>query len=157
MVGAADDTPSTRRWLEQLFSLAQDARRAFPPQRRRGRAAAELLATSSLFWHATGYREQTRRHPERLEHFGIATAEAMLCGAVPLVVPVGGQPEIVTDGINGRHWTTVPELVARTQELIRNPERAEQLRLAAQQDARLYGKERFLAAVREQVLQPTIP
>ena len=156
LVGAADDTPSTRRWLEQLFSLAQDADVHFHLNADAAELA-ELLATSSLFWHATGYREQTRRHPERLEHFGIATAEAMLCGAVPLVVPVGGQPEIVTDGINGRHWTTVPELVARTQELIRNPERAEQLRLAAQQHARLYGKERFLAAVREQVLQPTIP
>ena len=72
---------------------------------------AELLATSSLFWHATGYGEQARRHPERLEHFGITTPEAMLCGAVPLVVPAGGQVEIVTDGVNGRHWRTVPELV----------------------------------------------
>ncbi len=104
---------------------------------------AELLATSSLFWHATGYGEQTRRHPERLEHFGIATAEAMLCGAVPLVVPAGGQPEIVTDNVNGRHWTTVPELVAGTQELIEHPDQAEKLRRAAQQRAKTYSKRAF--------------
>jgi glycosyltransferase involved in cell wall biosynthesis len=155
LVGAADDTPPTRRWLEQLFSLAQDANVHFHLNAEAAELA-ELLATSSLFWHATGYGEQTRRHPERLEHFGIATAEAMLCGAVPLVVPVGGQPEIVTDGVNGRHWTTVPELVARTEELIQHPERAEQLRRAAKQHAKLYSKKRFLAAVREHVLQPAI-
>jgi glycosyltransferase involved in cell wall biosynthesis len=153
LVGTADDTPSTRRWVEHLVSLAQHADVHF--HLNAGAAElAELLATSSLFWHATGYGEQTRRHPERLEHFGIATAEAMLCGAVPLVVPAGGQPEIVTDGINGRHWTTVAELVARTDDLIQHPDQAEQLRRAAQQHAKTYNKERFLAAVREHVLQP---
>ena len=153
LVGAADDTPSTRRWLEQLFALGQGADVHFHVNAEAAELA-ELLATSSLFWHATGYGEQTRRHPERLEHFGIATAEAMLCGAVPLVVPAGGQPEIVTDNVNGRHWSTVPELVAGTQELIEHPDQAQQLRRAAQQRAKTYSKARFLNAVREHVLQP---
>jgi glycosyltransferase involved in cell wall biosynthesis len=156
LVGTADDTPSTKRWLEQLFSLALNANVHFHVNAEAAELA-ELLATSPLFWHATGYGEQTRRHPERLEHFGIATAEAMLCGAVPLVVPAGGQPEIVTDGVNGRHWTTVPELVARTQALIQNPQQADRLRRAAKQQAERYSKQRFLASVREHVLRPTIP
>lgn len=31
----------------------------------------------------------------RVESFGIATAEAMLCGCVPLVTDVGGLPEVI--------------------------------------------------------------
>ena len=81
----------------------------------------ELYAQSSLYWHATGFGVDPERHPERLEHFGISTVEAMMYGVVPLVVPAGGQSEIVTDGVNGRHWTTIPELVAATRSLIDSP------------------------------------
>ena len=33
----------------------------------------------------------------RVESFGIATAEAMLCGCVPVVTDVGGLPEVIGD------------------------------------------------------------
>ncbi|MDR6200360.1 glycosyltransferase involved in cell wall biosynthesis [Microbacterium sp. SORGH_AS428] len=42
---------------------------------------------------------------QELEGFGLSTAEAMLCGAVPLVTPVGANPEVVS-GLS-------PELVTR--------------------------------------------
>ena len=83
------------------------------PRQRVGRRAGERHARASLFWHAAGYGVDPARAPERLEHFGIATAEAMLCGAVPLVFPGGGQAEVVQDGVTGVHWRTPPELAAR--------------------------------------------
>ncbi len=152
LVGGAEDTPSTRRWLEELRSLARGVPVHFHVNAGRD-ALAELYATSSLFWHATGYGEDARRHPERLEHFGIATAEAMFCGAVPLVVPLGGQAQIVTDGVTGRHWHTMGELVARTSELIEDADRAQTLRANGQAEARRYGKPRFAAEVRRYVLE----
>ena len=152
LVGGAEHHPSTQRWLEELYSLARGA----PVHLHVNADAAtlgKLYATSSLFWHATGYGERARRHPERLEHFGIATVEAMMGGAVPLVVPLGGQAEIVRDGVNGRHWRSVGELVTRSHELIQNPSRAEALRATAREHARPYGKDRFLAEIREHVLK----
>ena len=61
----------------------------------------ELYSRASLFWHAAGHGQDDRRHPERLEHFGITTVEAMAHGAVPLVFPAGGPAEVVADG---RTW-----------------------------------------------------
>jgi glycosyltransferase involved in cell wall biosynthesis len=153
LAGGADERASTRRRLDDLHSLA----RGLPVHFHVNASAAELgelYATSELYWHAAGYRVRADRHPERAEHFGIATAEAMAHGAVPLVVPVGGQAELVSDGVNGRHWLTTPELVQRAQELIEDPPAVEVLRKAARADARRYGKDRFLAEVRRLVLAP---
>ncbi|HYI22687.1 MAG TPA: glycosyltransferase family 4 protein [Candidatus Limnocylindrales bacterium] len=112
----------------------------------------ELYAQSSLFWHATGFGVDPERHPERLEHFGISTVEAMMYGVVPLVAPYGGQSEIVTDGVNGRHWTTIPELVTATRSLIDSPYDWRRLSEAAAHDALRYETSLFRTAVRTRVL-----
>ncbi len=152
LVGGADQAPATQAWLRELRALAQGAPVQFHVNAGAGELA-ELYGTSPLFWHAAGYGEDPRRHPERLEHFGIATAEAMLSGAVPLVVPRGGQAEIVSDGVNGRHWQTVAELVERSRELIDDPVTTGRLRAQAREDAKQYAKERFLDEVRRHVLK----
>ena len=64
----------------------------------------ELYSRAALFWHAAGHGQDARRHPERLEHFGITTVEAMAHGAVPLVFPAGGPAEVVEDGRTGVWW-----------------------------------------------------
>jgi glycosyltransferase involved in cell wall biosynthesis len=111
-----------------------------------------LYASASLFWHAAGHGQDARRRPERLEHFGIATVEAMGHGAVPLVFPAGGQRELVDDGRNGRHWATVEELAARTQGLIGDEVERARLASAAREDAQRFAPARFRAAIREHVL-----
>ena len=45
----------------------------------------DLYARASMFWHATGLGEDLESAPDRLEHFGIATVEAMSAGCVPIV------------------------------------------------------------------------
>ncbi len=111
----------------------------------------DLYRRSALFWHAAGFGEGL---PERYEHFGITTVEAMAYGCVPVVVGLGGQLEIVSDEQNGRLWRSVDELVAMTSELIADPARADRLRSRAIADAARYGKAQFVAEVSREVLVP---
>jgi glycosyltransferase involved in cell wall biosynthesis len=151
LAGTADAGAETQRWLAELRERARGLPVHFHVDAPR-EEVLDLYAGAALYWHAAGYGVDAKRHPERVEHFGIATAEAMAHGAVPLVVPEGGQAEIVRAGETGAHWRTVPELVAATRALIGAPEELARLSEAAARHARQYDTARFRAAVRERVL-----
>lgn len=78
----------------------------------------DLYKSAKIYWHAAGYGEDLMVHPERAEHFGITTIEAMSAGVVPVVFAGGGQKEIVQNNKNGFHWTTKDELMEKTLFLI---------------------------------------
>lgn len=82
---------------------------------------------AKIYWHATGYGEDLQKYPERAEHFGISTVEAMGSGAVPVVISAGGQKEIVTSGVDGYLWDTLDELVSKTKDLIKDQKEWEKL------------------------------
>ncbi len=63
-----------------------------------------IYGKAKIFWCAAGFGVNQKTNPERLEHFGMTTVEAMAGGAVPLVFNAGGQKEIVKDGVNGYCW-----------------------------------------------------
>jgi glycosyltransferase involved in cell wall biosynthesis len=111
-----------------------------------------LYSRAALFWHAAGHGQDAQRHPERMEHFGITTVEAMAYGAVPLVFPAGGPAEVVEDGRTGLWWHGPSELAARTKDLIEDEPERERLAAAAREEARRYSTERFRAAIRELLL-----
>lgn len=75
---------------------------------------AELYGRAKIYWHAAGYGHDLDGHPEKAEHFGMTTVEAMAAGCVPVVYGAGGQPEIVDHGRNGYVWREIRELVALT-------------------------------------------
>lgn len=79
----------------------------------------QLYATSAIYWHAAGFGIDEVKNPELTEHFGITTVEAISAGCLPLVVPKGGQTEIVTDA--RFHWQTVEELVDKTLSFVSDP------------------------------------
>ncbi len=81
----------------------------------------ELYAHAKFFWHAAGYEINEQTDPEKVEHFGMATVEAMASGAVPLVIAKGGQKEIITHG-NGYLCQDAAEIAAKTFELINDAE-----------------------------------
>jgi glycosyltransferase involved in cell wall biosynthesis len=153
LVGGADARASTQALLAELRELAAGLPVHFHVDAPAGELAG-LYARASLFWHAAGFGVDPERHPERLEHFGISTGEAMLSGAVPLVLGGGGPAEMVEDWVSGVHWRTVPDLVARTRALIADPARADGLRGAARERASRWSRDHFGAAVRELVLEP---
>ena len=107
----------------------------------------ELQARARLFWHATGFGRPNDA-PERAEHFGMSTVEAMSHRVVPLVYADGGQLEIVEPTF-GRLWRSVDELVEQSTALMEAP-KADLDRLGdAARDASLrFGTARFEAEAR---------
>ena len=103
----------------------------------------ELYSSSRIYWHATGYGVDKNKNPERQEHFGISTVEAMSAGAVPVVIKSAGQEEIVQEGKNGYLWSTEKELIRKTLSAIKNQE---DLSREAMNDSRKFDKDAFRAS-----------
>lgn len=97
----------------------------------------QKLTHSSIYWHGTGYRVNEFDHPEKLEHFGITTVEAMAAGNVPVVLGKGGQVEVIGSGFADWSWLTQKDCIKKTVQLVRNPS----LRLKLQQQAQLQSKQ----------------
>lgn len=147
LAGGGDDPRYVEELRRQASGLPAELRVDVPRDE-----LIDLYSRAALFWHAAGHGQDARRHPERLEHFGITTVEAMAHGAVPLVFPAGGPAEVVEDGRTGAWWRTPSELAARTNALIEDEPLRERLAAAARPEAERYSPERFRAAVRELVL-----
>ncbi|MBL7123311.1 MAG: glycosyltransferase [Actinobacteria bacterium] len=62
---------------------------------------ADIFSRAYIFWHGAGMGEDEKRHPEKFEHFGITTVEAMASGCIPVVINKGGQTEIIENGKDG--------------------------------------------------------
>lgn len=80
----------------------------------------DLLAhyrKASIYWHAAGWGERVNVYPERFEHFGMTTCEAMACGCVPVAFDGAGQKEIVSEGLTGYLFNNYEILAQRMREL----------------------------------------
>ena len=82
----------------------------------------KLYARAKIYWHAAGFGEDEKTHPENFEHFGITPVEAMTADCIPVVFNGGGLPEIITHETNGFLWNTVDELILYTRKIVRNNE-----------------------------------
>ena len=102
-----------------------------------------LYAQSKIYWHATGLAEDETSYPERMEHFGMSTVEAMAAGCVPVVIDRGGQPEIVGHEINGLLWDTEDELKRCTKRLIEDEHYLWKLSLEAIKRAGFFSRNNF--------------
>lgn len=102
-----------------------------------------FYAQSKIYWHATGLGDDETKYPERMEHFGMSTVEAMAAGCVPVVINKGGQPEIVTHGVNGLLWNTEEQLVEYTQKLTEDEDHRQKLSLDAVKRAAVFSKKNF--------------
>lgn len=112
-----------------------------------GETLADYYAKASLYWHAAGFGEDLKKHPDRAEHFGIATVEAMGYGAVPIVINAGGQPEIVRDTIDGFLWETTDELIEKTKLLMKDKKLRQEMSAKAEKRAHEFDIQHFSEAV----------
>ena len=111
----------------------------------------DLYSRASVYWHATGLGDEVATHPERAEHFGITTVEAMSAGAVPIVFAAGGQPEIVRDGVDGFVFDAVEGLLEHTRTVLADDALRARLSASASERARRFGTERFAERFRSLV------
>jgi glycosyltransferase involved in cell wall biosynthesis len=110
-------------------------------------------AEAKIFWHAAGFNDDQEKQPELMEHFGIATVDAMAAGCVPVVIKRGAQPEIVRHGVDGFLWETLDELKQYTRTLMEDDKLRAQMAAAAQERAKTFSRaafvERFLSFIGE--------
>lgn len=116
---------------------------------------AELYGKSPIYWHATGYGSDPKKYPERQEHFGITTVEAMSAGCVPIVFDSAGQRESVEEGKSGYFWKSQEELIRLTEKIATNTALREKLSSAAINRSKIFQKAAFTKRVRE-IFEPLL-
>lgn len=107
----------------------------------------EMYQKAKIYWHAAGFGENVTLHPDRAEHFGMSTVEAMGAGAVPIVYGAGGQVEIVNSPEVGIIWNTEEELIAKTLEVMKDNRKWEDVSSGARGRASDFSKEKFCSTL----------
>ena len=142
--GHLDPVPEAAAFLERLKAEA----RGLPVDFHVGAGLPEvqdLYRRAAIYWHATGFGFPEERHPERQEHFGITTVEAMSAEAVPVVIDSGGQRETVAHGVSGYRWSRLEDLAAQTLRLADRPALRARLGARAGAAATRFSRSRFRA------------
>jgi glycosyltransferase involved in cell wall biosynthesis len=145
-VGGLNAQTENHAYFEQVRQAGRDASAIVEANLDRSRVK-NLFERARIFWHATGLGEDPESRPELLEHFGIATVEAMAAGCVPVVINRGGQAEIVEHGVSGFVWNTLDELAAFTNTLASDEGLWQRMSAAARARAQQYSSDRFIERI----------
>ena len=142
LIGFCTDLPQDRAYLEQLQAISGDIPVTFVVDAPR-QTLWTHLAKAKLYWHAKALGSESDVPPEYMEHFGIATVEAMGAGCVPLVPMSGGQPEIVEHEVSGFLCRDVQALLQHTSRLAGDESLCQQMGRAAKKRSTLFCPETF--------------
>ena len=111
----------------------------------------KLFSSAKIFWHAAGYGISETDHPDKMEHFGMTTVEAMSAGLVPVVINKGGQKEIVIPE-TGYLWNSLSQLVEQTLKLINSEKDRQILSRQAKKRSQLFSLRKFASDLKKDVL-----
>lgn len=103
----------------------------------------QLYGKAKIFWSASGFNINSENNPEKVEHFGITTIEAMSAGIVPVVVDNGGHRETIKDGVNGFLWRTIDQIQDLSLDLMKDERRRAQIAKEAKKSAENYSEDKF--------------
>lgn len=107
-----------------------------------------LYDESAIFWHAAGYGIDEESQPQRVEHFGMSTIEAMAHGCIPVVVNRGGLKESVDHEVNGYRFETTEELERLTDNILKSGTKTRaKIGRAARAKAQEFSLERFCQTI----------
>lgn len=140
-VGGIGDVEEHRAYFERVREAAEPCGAVVRANVER-RELDELYEQSRIFWHAAGFGERLES-PGLMEHFGIATVEAMAAGCVPVVLARGGQTEIVEHGVSGFLWESLEELEHYTGLLLRDEALLARMSEAARRRAEFFSRDAF--------------
>jgi len=141
-----------------MLRLLKEANRDFPIHFHINEPYASLQRLyneASIFWHAAGYGIDETKTPEKVEHFGMTTVEAMSASCIPVVIERGGQREIVTHGKNGYMWDTLENLIFWTINIVNKRISIEKFREEARNRSLYFGLPGFRKRVVE-IFEPLI-
>jgi glycosyltransferase involved in cell wall biosynthesis len=155
LIGFCAPISEDRAYVEKLRRFAQGLPVELVVNADR-ETVARHLARAKVFWHTTGLGEEADVQPECMEHFGIATVEAMGAGCIPIVPMCGGQPEIVEHGRSGFLCRTADDYLRYSKCLMEDQGLQKQMSGEAEKQAqnfRLGAFERNLALIFDTLMQ----
>lgn len=150
LAGGTNHDPRSGRYLDECRAAAD----GYPVQLHPDARLPELVrlyAESALYWNATGYGHNADLEPDRFEHFGMTTVEAMASGCVPLSYARAGQPEVIEHGLSGVLFETLDDLARATMALIADPARRRSMSAAAVQRSGAFTYSRFRETLQRQL------
>lgn len=142
LIGFCTMIPKEVAYLEKLRHVARDLPVTFVVNADRD-VVLRHLAEAKLFWHTTGLSDRETTDPSKMEHFGIATVEAMLAGCVPLAPAHGGQVEIVEHGLSGYLCRDTEELVEYSARLASDQQLLDEMGRRAAGRGRMFNQSMF--------------
>lgn len=98
---------------------------------------------AKIYWHATGFGVSDKKNPEKVEHFGMSTVEAMSYGCAPIVINKGGQKEILQGDLKNWLWNDQSECISLTRKLIKNKTLLEKTQYKAIKKAQQFSYQKF--------------
>lgn len=142
LVGGADRRPDHLAYVAKVEAAGENYPVKVMTNIKWGKLT-EIFAKSLIFWHASGMGEDENTHPEKFEHFGITTVEAMAAGCVPVVINKGGQKEIIKNGYDGFLFNSPGELKDITLDIIDGKVDVEKIRENALTSCRKFSNFEF--------------
>ena len=114
------------KYFKQLKSSAKDTSIIFKPNVSLYELY-KLYELSTYFWHFTGLGVYENRHPEQVEHFGIAPLEAIASGCLTFCHNSGGPKEIINDNQTGFLFDTEKDLIDKMKAVEKNSQIKEKI------------------------------
>ena len=148
LVGSVSNYKQDIEYLNKVREIAERSKKIYIHENCTYGDLVKLYSQAKIFWHATGYNVDENKEPEKMEHFGITTVEAMSFGTVPVVINKGGQRETVIEGKNGYLWNNEVECIKKTTDLILNEEKRKEMAVKAVERAFHFSVDEFFRANR---------
>lgn len=148
LVGAISNYEEDIAYLEKIKEVARQTDNVYIHENYPFENLLKLYRKAKIFWHGTGFGENENLNPEKMEHFGITTVEAMSFGVVPIVINKGGQQETVKEDVNGYRWNSEEECVEKTLKVIKDEQERIKMAKICVEEAKNYSIDEFYKANR---------
>lgn len=149
LAGSISNLKEDQEYLRKIKKISSKSNNVIIHENCKYEDLMELYAQAKVFWHATGFGVNEEQMPEKMEHFGITTVEAMSYGVVPIVIQKGGQSEIVIEGVNGFLWKNEEECIEKTCKIIKEDKMRTVMAQKAVERSKRFSTERFYLANKE--------